>query len=162
MDLVGEKPAFGWERRSFLEALKANPIHGRDSLLLSQCAWTCQRVVRWTNCICILTYHEGLRDYPTVMPFDFEQDFHEPHDLAKVCPEVVSERMAILEDWTARMMTFSTSAEDPFWRLMREGGPFHIRNLEHRYCNYLRQNNREYHAEDIERRVLARIKERSA
>ncbi len=157
-DLVGVQPSSAWEGKSFLSALNGEECVGRDFLVLSQCAWTCQRAVRWDSWICIRTFHEGLRDYPPVMLFDVSKDPHETNDLSDSHPEIAQKGLALLEEWTTEMMKASDSAEDPLWRVIREGGPFHTRGIEERYCAYLREQGRHDHADDIERRMKIKKK----
>ncbi|HOJ32225.1 MAG TPA: sulfatase [Candidatus Hydrogenedentes bacterium] len=156
MELVGGEASREWEGISFLDAIRGEPFEGREYLVVSQCAWTCQRAVRWRDYICIRTYHEGLRDYPPVMLFDVSMDPHETNDLASSMPHIVNEGLALLEKWTAEKMLHSRYKEDPLWTVIREGGPFHTRGCAERYCQYLRENGRELHARDIEIRSSAR------
>jgi hypothetical protein len=48
------------------------------------------------------------------------------------------------------MMSRSTSAEDPMWLVMREGGPYHTQNQFASYCERLRATGRAHHADFLE------------
>lgn len=153
MEMVGGVSSPMWDGISFADAVRGLTGRGRDALVLSQCAWSCQRAVRWKNLLLVRTFHEGLRDFPDMMLFDIDHDPHETRNLAEEMPQLVHEGLALLEAWTTDMMRTSECAEDPLWRVIREGGPFHTRGAEARYCAWLRQAGRARHAEDIERRM---------
>ena len=152
MDLVEGKAAPNWDGVSFAAAVHGEPFAGHEALVVSQCAWSCQRAVRWRDWILIRTTHDGLKAFPEVMLFDLAKDPHEVTNLAEQKPETVNEGLALLERWTTDMMKSSDCAEDPLWRVMREGGPLHTRGQKAEYCAYLREQGRGHHAEDIERR----------
>lgn len=61
--------------------------------------------------------------------------------------------LAIIENWTTEMMRTSESAEDPLWRVIREGGPFHTKGSRERYCQALRAAGAHKHADTIEARA---------
>jgi hypothetical protein len=97
----------------------------------------------------IRTFDAGLKPYPPVMLYDVEADPHELVDLAPARPDVVREGLAILEDWSAEMLSTSDSAVDPLWTVMREGGPYHTRGCLDAYAARLRQTGRFAHAETL-------------
>ena len=152
LEFVGGTAPALWDGESFAPAVRGEEFAGRDHLVVSQCAWSCQRSVRWKNWMMIRTYHDGLKDFPPVMLFDVENDPHELNDLAQAKPEVVNEGLAILERWTAEMMTSSEHAEDPMWIVMSEGGPYHTAGAVMRYAEHLRNTGRAHHAEAIVKR----------
>jgi arylsulfatase A-like enzyme len=152
LDLVGGEAVPKWDGVSFAPAVRGESCQGRDFLVLGQCCWCCQRSVRWKNWILLRTFHDAYHGYPDVMLFDLDQDPHELDDLAEKRPEVVNEGLALLERWTTEMMMTSDCAEDPLWRVMREGGPLHSRGAMERFCECLRREGRGHHAEDIEAR----------
>ena len=149
MDLLGGKCPARWDGRSFAPALDGEEC-GRDALVVSQCAWSCQRSVRFGQWIVIRTYHTGMKDFPPVMVFDLDEDPHETRNLAEERPDIAHEGLAILEKWQADMMATSTSRVDPLWTVMAEGGPFHTRDRVASYCERLRETGREAHAEKLE------------
>jgi choline-sulfatase len=91
-------------------------------------------------------------------------DPHETTDLARDRPGLVREGLAMLEDWTnARLRENATDTaggssagpqalEDPLWRVIAEGGPYHTNGHEETYAERLRETGRAEHAEDVEDR----------
>ncbi len=151
IELVGGEVPAHWDGRSFAEALRAGRSEGRDFLVLSQCAWSCQRAVRWEDYLFIRTYHTGLKNYPARMLFDVCVDPHETENLAEKMEEVADHGQALLEQWTGEMMSSSTVGEDPMWLVMREGGPFHTRReLRDKYLRHLRGTGRDKAADFLE------------
>lgn len=151
-ELVGGTCSPRWDGRSFGEAFRANESDGRDFLVLSQMAWSCQRSVRFDDYLMIRTYHDGLKDFPPVMLFDVKCDPHETRDLAEARPHVVGRADRALEQWHVEMMATSHSRIDPLQTVMREGGPFHTRDMLQAYCKHLRKTGRAHHAEALEAR----------
>ncbi|MBI2438384.1 MAG: sulfatase-like hydrolase/transferase [Lentisphaerae bacterium] len=127
IEMLGGVVPQSWDGKSFLEAFQSQKDGGRPSLVLSNCAWACQRAVRWENMIMIRTYHSGFKNYPELMLFDIERDPHEIDNLAAARSGEVDKAMRILDAWTAEEMRRSKRAEDPLWTVMREGGPYHAR-----------------------------------
>jgi arylsulfatase A-like enzyme len=138
----GEVPEH-WDGRSFAEQFRAGDDGGRDYVVFSQCAWSCQRAVRWNNWVYIRTYHTGLKNYPRHMLFDVAEDPHELSNLAESRPELVGHAQTLLDEWWADEMSRNPSGVDPLWTVMQEGGPFHTRwgNREH-YLARLRETGR--------------------
>ena len=95
------------------------------------------------------TYHDGFKDFPPIMLYDIENDPHLLNNLNEDKPEVVNEALAILERWHAEMMETSTQPVDPLQTVLREGGPFHVRNALQSYCERLRATGRAHHAETL-------------
>jgi len=148
--LGGEVPAC-WDGRSFAESLRAGRPQGRDFLVLSQCTWSCQRAVRWEDYLFIRTYHTGLKHYPARMLFDVSADPHETENLAEKMPQLADRGQAMLEQWTGEMMSSSAASEDPMWRVMREGGPYHTRRERRdKYLAHLRHTGRERAADFLQ------------
>ncbi len=149
-ELVGGKPQPEWDGRSFAEALRAGKSAGRDEVVVSQCAWSCQRSVRWGPWLAMRTYHDGYKDLPERMLFNIEEDPYEQHDLAAARPEILNEGMARLEAWTARMLETSSEPVDPMQVVIAEGGPLHTREADlARYCERLRSTGRAGCAEKL-------------
>ena len=134
--------ADNWDGQSLAEILRHGAGAGRDYLVVSQCAWSCQRAVRFGSWMLIRTYHDGFKGYPPVMLFNVETDPHELTDL-------VDRGLALLEQWHSEMMAGSQRDVDPLWTVMREGGPFHTRGQLETYCRRLRDTGRAQHAETL-------------
>lgn len=149
--LGGESPA-GWDGQSFAASIRSGQEQGRDYLVVSQCAWSCQRSVRFGPWLLIRTYHDGLKDFPPVMLYNITDDPHETRDLAATCPQVADQGLALLERWTAEMMASSPSDADPLWTVIREGGPLHARGHLKAYAQRLRETGRAHHAETLLKR----------
>lgn len=151
MEILSEDPPPIWDGQSYASTLKTGAPAGRPYLVLSQCAWSCQRAVRFGPWLMIRTYHDGMKNFPPRMLFNVENDPHELHNLADRRPEIVNEAQKILDEWHAEMMTSATHPVDPLWTVMKEGGPFHTRGELSNYCRRLRETGREMHAEKLEK-----------
>jgi choline-sulfatase len=165
VDLAGGEAADGWDGESFADSLRGRGDGGRDTLVVSQAAWACQRGVRWDDYLLIRTYHDGLKQFEPVELYDVASDPHETEDLAPENPVVVREGLARLNAWVdARLQESATGdaggnpdavqgLEDPLWRVMAEGGPLHTRGHAESYAQRLRDTGREEHARDVEKRT---------
>jgi choline-sulfatase len=142
IELVGGNVPPNWDGYSFAASLKQGQPSGRKFLVLSQGAWSCQRAVRFDDCICIHSYHDGYHAFPDTMLFDLSNDPHEQHDLAGTEPQTVTRAMSMLEEWYTQMMRTSSSGHDPMWTVMKEGGAFHTRGLLPEYLKHLRETGR--------------------
>lgn len=142
IELAGGEVHRGWDGVSFAEALKQGQEAGRDYLVVSQGAWSCQRAVRFDDYICIRSYHDGYHAFPDVMLFDVIRDPHEQHDLAAQNPDVVTQALRMLDDWHMDMMRTATHPQDPMWTVLGEGGPLHTRGALPKYLERLRQTGR--------------------
>jgi arylsulfatase A-like enzyme len=154
----------GWDGESFADSLIGDGETGREFLVLTQGAWACQRAVRWDEYVLVRTYHDGLKQFDPVELYDLDADPHETTNLARDRPELVCEGLAMLEDWTSARMretvtdeaggssTGPQALEDPLWRVMSEGGPYHANGRAESYAERLRETGREAHAEDVEER----------
>lgn len=148
-EMLGSRIPALWDGASFAASLRGEREVGREALVVSQCAWSCQRSVRWDRWLLIRTYDDGLKGYPPYMLFDVVADPHELHDLAADRPDIVREGLARLEAWHADMMAHSPRDTDPLWTVMREGGPYHTRGFLERYVERLRASGRAHHAERL-------------
>ena len=149
VELLGGKVPANWDGSSFADSMKENHQAGRDYLVLSQGAWSCQRSVRFEDSLCIRSYHDGYHAFPDVMLFDVREDPHEQHDLASATPQAVTRAMAMLEEWHATMMRTSTIGYDPMWAVMGEGGAFHTRGHLPAYLKRLRETGRTQWADKL-------------
>jgi arylsulfatase A-like enzyme len=149
IELAGGQVPSSWDGVSHAAALRAGRDAGRDHLVLSQGAWSCQRSVRWDRWLCIRSYHDGYHGFPDVMLFDLVADPHEQHDVAAKHPELVRHALAQLDAWHADMMRKSSHAVDPMWTVLREGGPYHTRGALPGYAERLRKTGRAAAAEKL-------------
>jgi len=149
LELVGAEIPLIWDGQSFAEALQNGSEAGREFLVAANCAWSCQRSVRWGPSLLLRTYHDGLKDIPPKLLFDLDKDPHLTHDLTSELPAVVNDGLAKLEHWQTEMMNSSESDVDPMWTAIREGGPYHVRGALKRYCEHLRQTGRAHHADAL-------------
>ncbi|QGH33583.1 sulfatase-like hydrolase/transferase [Gracilibacillus salitolerans] len=152
VELVGAEPRERWDGTSFLPTITKGEAAGRDYLVVSQAAWSCQRGVLYDNWMLIRTYHDGLKDFPDLMLFDIENDPHETTNLVEKKPEVVAKGLRLLDEWVAEQMITSDSPTDPMWNVIQEGGPFHTRGNFNNYVKKLRNEGREDAAEILAKR----------
>ena len=155
IELLGGEVPEVWDGQSFYPAFEAGREAGREYLVVSNCAWACQRSVRWGHHLLVRTYHSGFHPFPDLMLYDVTEDQHELEDLAATEPGLVNEGLALLEQWTADEMRRSQRTVDPMWIVMREGGPFHARFTSPQFEAYqqrLRETGRAHHADDLQRR----------
>ena len=148
-EMFSQKAPDVWDGQSFASTIREGTPQGRDYLVVSQCAWSCQRAVRFGPWIMIRTYHDGLKEFPRIMLFNLEEDPHETNNLADERPEIVNQGLALLDKWHAEAMTRSQSDIDPMWTVIREGGPLHTRAYLQSYCEHLKQTGRAGKAEKL-------------
>ncbi|OIN99386.1 sulfatase [Candidatus Desantisbacteria bacterium CG_4_10_14_0_8_um_filter_48_22] len=149
VEFLGIKVPARWDGKSFKDSLLDNKPEGRESLVVSNCAWSCQRAVRWQDYVMIKTFHEGLKDFPETMLFNVRDDPHETRNLATQNPETVKKLLGMLESWHKQMMQTSESGIDPMQTVLKEGGPWHTRNDAAAYAQRLTETGREDHARKI-------------
>jgi choline-sulfatase len=116
---------------------------GRDYLVLSQGAWSCQRGIRFGDHLYLRTWHDGYHGHwSDEMVFDVVRDPHETNDLWD--PDAVVSRAgaSLLAEWTSEQLT-QTGLEDPMDTVRSEGGPFHVRKRLGPYIERLRATGRE-------------------
>jgi len=150
LDLLGLDTPAAWDFAGFGEQLKAGQLAGRDHLVVSQCAWSCQRSVLHEKWLMIRTYHTGLKEFPSVMLFDTEADPHLQHNLADQHTDVVAKLQTKLDEWHDEMMRTSDVGVDPLQQVMAEGGPYHTRTALDMYAQRLRDTGRGHHADFLE------------
>jgi arylsulfatase A-like enzyme len=153
-ELVGGGGHSTWQSQSFADEFKAGRDRGRDELVLSMMAWSCNRSVRWDRWLMMRVYDPGLKPVPDCMLFDLDQDPHQLVNLAERRPEVLNEGLARLERWTARQLATSPETVDPLQTVLSEGGPFHTRNPREfeKYLRRLRETDRADCADELEAR----------
>lgn len=152
IEMVGGTVPKVWDAASFRSAFAKNEQSGRDFLVISQGAWTCQRAVRKGDWLCIKTYHDGYHLFPEIMLFDLRKDPHEQHDLATSQPQVVKEMLSLLDAWHAEMMRTARHPVDRMTTIVNEGGAFHSRGALPEYLKRLRITGRAECAARLEER----------
>ncbi|MEK6645044.1 MAG: sulfatase [Candidatus Firestonebacteria bacterium] len=155
LELAGIKIPNRWDGKSFSKSLLKNKSEGREFLVVSNCAWTCQRSVISKDWIMIKTYHEALRDLPEIMLFNIKEDPHEINNLASKNPQLVNKYLKLLEQWHKDMVDSSDTKIDPMDTVLKEGGPFCTRYDAQKYANRLNKTGRKKHAQ----KILAWLKE---
>ncbi len=155
LEMMGQAVPASWDGESFWPAFEAEQDEGRPFLVTSNCAWACQRGVRWGDYLLLRTYHSGFKNYPERMLFNVAEDPHEQNDLAPARPDLVGVGMTQLDDWLADEMRRSHRDVDPLWTVMREGGPVHANFNSPSFDLYverLRKTGREAFAGELLRR----------
>ena len=152
-ELVGGEQPESWDGSSFAPTLTTPRDEGRDYLVLSQGAWSCQRSVRWDDWLMIRTYHTGLKNFPEYMLFNLKDDPHETTNLASTHRDVLNQGLQKLDAWLAAQMPKALRG-DPFWGVIAEGGPLHANEKSQNWQNYLarlRATGRAHHADNLTR-----------
>ena len=151
VELAGARTPRHWDgvsRRDELVGGGDSP--GREHLVLSQGAWTCQRGIRTGDHLYLRTLHDGFHAaWPDEMLFDVVADPHEQSNLTDTMPELVTAARSTLDRWTAEQMDRSFVSQDPMQTVLDEGGPFHIRGHLPAYLDRLRQTGRGQWAERL-------------
>ncbi len=154
-ELLDSEPKEVWDGTSFASAVKPDKkAEGRDYLVLSQCAHVCQRSVRFGPWLYMRTYHDGYHLFPQEMLFNVEADPHEQKNLAEERPDICKKAVYLLQEWQEEMMASMPHnyIEDPLWRVMAEGGPFHAQGALEDYCEYLQKTDREWAIPELKER----------
>jgi len=149
VELAGGNVPECWDGRGFAGALKRGVEEGRDHLVLSQMAWSCQRAVLSPGSIYIKSYHDGYHGFPEEMLFDAVADPHEIRDLSGQGGERFVRGRELLAKWEAGMHSASPHP-DPVRTVLAEGGPFHCRGELPKYLKRLRATGRSRWAELLE------------
>ena len=142
LELLGQDVPESWDGQSFAATLRAGADVGRDYLVSSQGAWTCQRSVRFDQWLLINTLHGGYRLFDEVMLFDLMSDPFEQRSLAAERQEVVRRGLILLSQWHATVIGNAARGRDPLVNVMQEGGPFHVRGELPAYLERLRATGR--------------------
>jgi arylsulfatase A-like enzyme len=149
IDLLGGNIPPTWDGSSLAPALRAGSDVGRDALVITQGAWTCQRALRWDRWLAISTLHDGYHDYPAWMLFDVVDDPHEQRNVADAEPNLVQLAAHRLEQWQAEVVRRNPQARDPLQTVLAEGGPWHTRGRLAAYLERLRATGRSKLAERL-------------
>ncbi|MEZ5168337.1 MAG: hypothetical protein R2695_18375 [Acidimicrobiales bacterium] len=123
-------PSIGTEpgAAALAAALRAGEPTGRDALVLSQGAWSCQLRRALGRYLYLRTYHDGYHPHRSdEMLFDIVTD-PEVDDLASTEPALVAEAATRLETWTGEQLELALGdLGDPMDIVLAEGGPYHVR-----------------------------------
>lgn len=145
LELLGLKVPEKWDGESFASGFKHHEECSRDYLVVSQCAWSCQRAVIFKDYVLIKTYDTGFKYFPELMLFNIKNDPHELRNIAKENSTIVKTGLKLLEKWHKEMMKTSEHKTDPLDEVMAEGGPFHTRGtLKHDIKHLTRTNRGQY------------------
>jgi len=150
IDLLGGEAPGEWDGRSFAETLRSGKDMGREFLVLSNGAWSCQRGVRWDDWLLIRTYHTGLKEFPSLMLFNLKDDPHETRNLAAKHPDIVNAGLRRLESFITENL-IKSGQPDPIFQVIADGGPLHTRNTVEPMAKHLRKTGREKHAAWLEK-----------
>jgi arylsulfatase A-like enzyme len=149
VEMAGGQVPDNWHGQPFTAAFREGRQQGREVLVISQNAWSCQRGVRFDDYLCLRTYHDGYKQLEPVMLFNVADDPHEQHDLTGERPELVDRAMSLLAEWYHEMAVTSRYDVDPMMTVLREGGPYHTRGRLSAYLERLRDTGRAHHAERL-------------
>jgi len=149
IEMIGGDIPENWDAQPFTQMFRAGSEEGREYLVVSQQAWSCQRSVRFDGYLCLRTYHDGLKDLEPVMLYDLVNDPHEQRNLASERPDLVNRAMGMLAQWHHEMVTTSLSGVDPMMTVLQNGGPYHTRGMLPGYLERLRSTGRAHHADAL-------------
>jgi arylsulfatase A-like enzyme len=142
LELAGAQVPQNWDG----SAITINGA-GRDHVVVSQGAWSCQRGVRWDDYLFLRTWHDGYHGHwSEEMLFDVAQDPHETQDLRGTEPALAKEGLDLLERWTTQQLE-RTGDVDPLDTVLSEGGPMHTRHQLPDYLPRLRATGRGHWAD---------------
>ena len=152
LEMVGGKTSRDWDAASFKPAFESGAPAGRDHLVLSHCAWTCQRSVRFDDYLYLRTWHDGFHDFADEQLFDLVKDPHEQINLAAQDETSRARGEKLLSDWHVSMLPTAARGRDPLRNTLAEGGPYHTRGKLEDYLVRLRATGREGPAERLQKR----------
>jgi arylsulfatase A-like enzyme len=138
LDLAGLRIPRSWDGA----AIDLDRPTGRDHLVLSQGAWSCQRSVRFGDHLYLRTWHDGYHGHwPDQMLFDVARDPHETNDIFDEDGPLSRRGASLLDAWTSAQLE-RTGLDDPMDVVRTEGGPFHVRGRLGPYLERLRSTGR--------------------
>jgi choline-sulfatase len=147
VELAGLRVPRGWDG----QAIDIGSA-GRDHLVLSQGAWSCQRGVRFGDHLYLRTWHDGYHGHwSDEMLFDIAHDPHETVDQHDSDTATTRTGAALLQEWTATQLE-RTRLDDPMDTVREEGGPFHVRKHLGPYLERLRTTGRSHWADILQQR----------
>ena len=142
LELLDAPVPESWDGQSFAASLQAGGDAGRDHLVVSQGAWTCQRGVRFDDWMLINTLHGGYHLFDDVMLFDLATDPFEQRNVAAQRSDITARGLTLLSQWHAAMSRNAARGRDPLENVLLEGGPFHVRGELPAYLERLRATGR--------------------
>lgn len=152
-ELINADEKNSWQGKSFAGVIKNGvKSQGRNKLILTQGAHVCQRSVRFDKWLYIRTYHCGYHLFPREMLFDIENDPMEQENLAKKFPSVCQKGARILLEWWEKMLQTEGVTQDPLFRVLQEGGPYHAKGNLLKYIEHLNNTNREEAVKKLKRK----------
>jgi len=151
-DLLNIKSSPRWDGTSYAESITDSVECGRPYLVVSQCAHTCQRGVRFGQWLYIRTYHDFYHLWPDEMLYNIEDDPHEQYNVATEHPELCREAVYYLTEWHDQMMQSMHYDNDPLWTVMKEGGPYHSKGFLKSYSEYLVKTNRAWAVPELKKK----------
>ncbi len=157
LELLAVKVPDTWDGQSFAEAIKRGEDTGREYLVLSQGAWTCQRGVRWDNYLLLQTLHDGYHCWDDVMLFDLDKDPHETNNIAAHDDDLREAGLKRLGAWHGEMMKAPARGRDPLQNVVKEGGPYHTRGRLKAYLARLRETGRSTYADALEEKFATEV-----
>lgn len=152
--IVGEPLAPMYDGESYADTILTGQDGGREYLVVSQCCHVCQRGVRFGDWMYIRTYHDGYHLLPEDALYNVKEDPGKLHNLAEQYPEVCWHGAYYLEHWLSEQMQKQVydCVEDPMWRVIGEGGPFHCRGHLAEYCQRLEDTGRGWAADALRKK----------
>jgi len=153
-ELLSVEKAPVWDGESYAATIQNGAACGRDSIVISQCAHVCQRSARFGDWLYIRTYHDGFHLFDDEMLFNLADDPYEQNDVKAQHPDKCLQGAKIILDWHDEAMKKSSSAIDPLWTVMREGGPEHTRGELERYLVRLEKTGRAEGAQKLREKYL--------
>ena len=142
LELLGQQVPSRWHGESRADQWRAGTDAGREHLVVSQAAWSCQRGVRFDDWMYLETRHDAFHLWDDVMVFDVERDPHQQHDLRDSRPDLVAQGASLLAEWRTGLLEGAARGGDPHDNVMAEGGPFHVRGQLPAYLERLRATGR--------------------
>jgi arylsulfatase A-like enzyme len=142
LELADKTVPSSWDGQSFAESLLQGKDVGREELVVSQAAWSCQRGVRFDNYLYLRTRHDAYHLWADEMLFDVVADPHQQTNLMDVQPQALQLGRDKLDSWRAAMLVDAARGRDPHDNVMAEGGPYHVRGKLEPYLERLRQTER--------------------
>jgi choline-sulfatase len=145
VELAGAELPRSWDGLSLQpEVTTGIDAAGREFLVLTQGAWSCQRGVRFGDHLYLRTEHDGFHPHwGDEMLFDVVADPHEQVDLVADQATIVADARVQLGDWLDEQLGRSYAPQDPLATIAAEGGPFHVRGHLEPYLDRLRATGRE-------------------
>ena len=157
LEMLGVKVPVSWDGVGFAESLDKGEDTGRDHLVVSQGAWSCQRGVRFDDYMLIQSLHDGYHLFDDVMLFDVKADPHEANNLAPAATDIVEQGIDKLGAWHGEMMKTAARGRDPLQNVIAEGGPFHVKGQLKGYLERLRDTGRDTYADALEEKFASEI-----